>query len=90
MDNLVKKELDTLKQMARNWLRGYKTWTKPGEDNEFACIEFLEEMQTHLVPYLIRLEQTGYIDQTESHDIFEYFKEQAKELKGYGKATDKN
>ena len=77
----LKKELDDLKQMARNWKRGYETWMEEGEDNEYVFLEFLQEIHDVAFPYIKRLYETEYIEEGEMRELVQYFLDQVEELK---------
>lgn len=83
MESNTLKEINTLKQMARNWARGYKTWIVPGDDNDYVYQEFLDEIHTHLAPYVNRLLKMEYLTPGEAEDIIKYFVEQMLELREY-------
>ena len=55
MEENVIKELDTLKGMLNNWKRGFLSWASPDGDNEYVLLEFTEEIQQQLYPYVTRL-----------------------------------
>lgn len=80
----IKKELEDLELMARNWLRGYKTWITPG-DNEYVYEEFKEDIFRHAVPYINRLVETEHIDGDTATKLLQYFLNQIDELRKYAK-----
>jgi len=86
----IEKELNTLKMMADNWLRGFKTWHEPGEDIEYICTEFIEDIQTHLMPYLERLYKMEYVGEDQVQDLMQYFNDRVKDLKEYGERRNKD
>jgi hypothetical protein len=82
MKDNVKKEVEHLKQMARNWKRGFeKNWLVLGEDNDHVYREFLDEMETFLYPYARRLVEMQHITQKEAEELAGYFYSQILELK---------
>lgn len=83
MMNEMDWEIDSLKQMARNWAEGFKTWLEPDGENDHVYQEFLDDMQLHLFPYVERLRSGGFMDEAQFSDLIDYFHEQIRELRDY-------
>ena len=66
MEPSVKKEIETLKLMMRNWRTGFKTWHQPGVDNSYILKEFHEEISDQLLPYVGRLMQMEHLTHEEA------------------------
>lgn len=77
----MKREVNDLMQMAVNWRRGYEGWLTPDDDNDYVYREFIEEMQTHLMPYLNRLREEGYLSDSDSTAMVNFYLEQVELLK---------
>ena len=81
MEENVIKELDTLKEMLNNWKRGFLTWASPDGDNEYVLLEFREEIDAQLYPYVTRLLETEYLSQSEATEFMDYCYGQVEDLR---------
>ena len=81
MEENVIKELDTLKEMLNNWKRGFLTWVSPDGDNEYVLLEFREEIDAQLYPYVTRLLETQYLSQSEATEFMNYCYGQVEDLR---------
>lgn len=72
MEENVRKELDVLKGMLNNWKTGFLSWASPDGDNDYVLLEFREEIQTNLYPYVRRLYETNYITDEEAKEFMIY------------------
>jgi hypothetical protein len=72
MEENVREELDVLKGMLNNWKTGFLSWASPDGDNEHVLLEFTEEVQTHVYPYVRRLFETNYLTQAEAKEFMSY------------------
>ena len=80
MEENVIKELDTLKAMLNNWKRGFLSWASPDGDNEYVLLEFNEEIQAQLYPYVTRLLETEYLSEPEAREFMDYCYGQVEDL----------
>jgi len=88
MEENVRNELDVLKGMLENWKAGYLGWASPDGDNEHVLLEFREEIQTNIFPYVRRLFETNHLTESEAKDFMAFcygqvdgFRNQLKEVK---------
>jgi hypothetical protein len=81
MEENVIKELDTLKGMLNNWKRGFLTWASPDGDNEYVLLEFREEIDSQLYPYVTRLLETKHLSQSEATEFMDYCYRQVEDLR---------
>jgi hypothetical protein len=81
MEENVIKELDTLKGMLNNWKRGFLTWASPDGDNEYVLLEFKEEIDSQLYPYVTRLLETKHLNQSEATEFMDYCYRQVEDLR---------
>jgi hypothetical protein len=71
MEENVTKELDTLKGMLNNWKRGFISWASPDGDNEYVLLEFQEEIQQQVYPYVTRLLEAQHLSQSEAQEFMD-------------------
>lgn len=81
MEENVIKELDTLKGMLNNWKRGFLTWASPDGDNEYVLLEFKEEIDSQLYPYVTRLLEAQHLSQSEAQEFMHYCYGQVEDLR---------
>lgn len=81
MEENIRKEVETLKLMARNWKGGFMTWIEPGTDNSYVYQQFAEDIETHALPYIARLAEMDHLTSKEAKELIDYFYEQIKKLK---------
>jgi len=81
MKENVTKELETLKTMLNNWKKGYLTWASPDGDNDHILLEFREDIDAQIMPYITRLLKTEYLTQAEATEFMDYCYGEVEELK---------
>ena len=81
MEANVVQELDVLKGMLNNWKRGFIGWASADGDNEYVLLEFTEDIQQHLYPYVTRLRQTKHLSDPEAREFMDYCFNQVKDLR---------
>jgi hypothetical protein len=81
MEENVRKELDTLKGMLNNWKTGFQSWASPDGDNDHVLLEFTEEIQTNLYPYVRRLFETNHLTDSEAKEFMVYCYGQVEDLR---------
>ena len=81
MEENVRAELDMLKGMLDNWKKGFLSWASPDGDNEHVLLEFSEEIQTHVYPYVRRLIETNYLTHAEAKEFMGYCVRQVEDLR---------
>jgi hypothetical protein len=79
-ENVIK-ELDTLKGMLNNWKKGFLSWASPDGDNEYVLLEFQEEIQQQLYPYVNRLLEAQHLSQSEAREFMDYCYNQVEDLR---------
>jgi hypothetical protein len=82
MEENVRQELDTLKQMLHNWKRGFLGWASPDGDNDHVLLEFSEEIQEQLYPLVTRLRETEHLTGSEAKEFMDYCYSQVEDLRG--------
>jgi len=81
MEENVRQELDALKQMMQNWKRGFLRWASPDGDNDHVLLEFTEEIQQQIYPYVARLHQTEHLNNAEAKEFMDYCYSQVDDLR---------
>lgn len=67
----IKNELDALHGMIRNWRKDYERHVDPAGGNDFLVSDFVGEIEEHLYPYLRRMHECGYINDSEFSEFLE-------------------
>jgi len=81
MEENVRQELEVLKQMLQNWKRGYLGWASPDGDNHHVLLEFTEEIQEQVYPYVTRLRETENLSDAEAKEFMDYCYRQVEDLR---------
>ena len=81
MEENVRQELDVLKQMMNNWKRGFLLWASPDGDNQHVLVEFTEEIQEQIYPYVTRLRETEHLNDAEAKEFMDYCYSQVEDLR---------
>ncbi len=90
MEENVRKELDALKGMLHNWKTGFVSWASPDGDNEHVLLEFTEEIQTNVYPYVRRLFETKHLSAPEAKEFMNYCYGQVEDLRRLLKEVETN
>jgi hypothetical protein len=81
MEENVRHELEVLKQMMQNWKRGFLNWASPEGDNDYVLLEFTEEIQQQIYPYVTRLLETEHLSNAEAREFMDYCYSQVDDLR---------
>jgi hypothetical protein len=81
MEENVRHELEVLKEMMNNWKRGFMSWASPDGDNDHVLLEFTEEIQEQIYPYVTRLLQTEHLNDAEARAFMDYCYSQVEDLR---------
>ena len=81
MEENVRQELDTLKQMVNNWKRGFLGWASPNGDNEYVIHEFSDEIQQQVYPFVRRMVETGHLTDSEAKEFMNFCYSEVEELR---------
>ena len=81
MEENVRQELEVLKQMMQNWKRGFLSWASPDGDNDHVLLEFTEEIQEQVYPYVTRLREAEHLNAAEAKEFMDYCHSQVEDLR---------
>ena len=81
MEENVRQELEVLKQMMQNWKRGFLSWASSDGDNQHVLLEFSEEIQEQVYPYVTRLRETEHLNNAEATEFMDYCYSQVEDLR---------
>lgn len=90
MEENVIKELDTLKGMMLNWKKGFMSWASPDGDNDYVLLEFTEEIQQQVYPYVTRLREMKHLSDSEAKEFMDYCYIQVEDLRDQLKKVETN
>jgi hypothetical protein len=82
MEEVVRKELDTIRGMVRTWKESYLQWLTDDDegDVEFILKEFVAEIESYVYPYVRRLFECQYITEQEAREVLNFCYDQVKDL----------
>jgi hypothetical protein len=81
MEENVKKELDTIKEMVVRWQKSYLGWATSDGGNDYLIEEFSEEISMHVSPLVRRLHQSNHLSLFEHNEFMESCYSQINELR---------
>ena len=81
MEENVRKELETLQGMVLNWKKNYLGLAPPDGGWEYLPREFLEEIETHISPYIRRMYECDYLSPSEVREFMESCYSQVEDLR---------
>jgi hypothetical protein len=81
MEENVKKELDTIKEMVLRWQKSYLGWATSDGGNDYLIEEFSEEISMHVSPLVRRLHQSNHLSLFEHNEFMESCYSQINELR---------
>ena len=81
MEENVKKELDTIKEMVLRWQKNYLGWATSDGGNDYLIQEFSEEISTYVSPLVRRLFETSHLSLFEHNEFMESCYSQINELR---------
>ena len=81
MEDNIRKELEVLKGMVLTWKKDYLGWAPSEGGGEFLAKEFMEEIETHVYPYVRRLYECKYLSGAEAKEFLDSCYEQVEDLR---------
>jgi len=81
MEEGIYRELETIKGMVLTWKKSYLRWAPPTGDREYLVREFLEEIETHVYPYVRRLYECNYLSDAELDEFMMFCYSQVNDLR---------
>ena len=81
MEENVKKELDTIKQIVSRWQKSFLGWATGDGGNEYLLEEFSEEISMYVSPMVRRFCESNYLSPSEYNEFLESCYSQVNELR---------
>lgn len=81
MEESVQKELEALKGMVLTWKKDYLGWAPSEGSGEYLAREFMEEVETHVYPYVRRLHECNYLTGSEAKEFLDFCYHQVEDLR---------
>ncbi|MBI3669012.1 MAG: hypothetical protein HY237_04440 [Acidobacteria bacterium] len=81
MEENVQKELELLKGMVVTWKKDYLGSAPSERGGEFLAKEFMEEIETHVYPYVKRLYECEYLSGSEAKAFLDFCYDQVEEVR---------
>lgn len=81
MEENVRKELEAIRGMVLNWKKDHLRWAPPEGGGEFLPQELLEEIETHVSPYVRRMYECDYLSPSEVREFMESCYDQVEDLR---------
>jgi len=69
MEDAIRRELDAIGAMVSTWQRKYLEWATADGNNEFLVEEFMEEVDTYVLPFVRRMTQVDQISLPEATEF---------------------
>ena len=79
MEPAISRELDAIGAMVSTWHKKYLEWATADGNNEFLVEEFMEEVDTYVLPFVRRMNQVEQITLREADEFLN---------RCYGKVAD--
>jgi hypothetical protein len=80
MEETARKELEALRGMVLTWKKSYLGMADPGGGDEFLAEEFSEEIRTQVYPYVRRLHENKYLQESEASELLDFCYAQVEDL----------
>jgi len=81
MEENVQREVEILKGMVLTWKKDYLGWAPSEGGGEYLVRDFLEEIETHVYPYVKRLYECQYLSGPEAKEFLAFCYHQVEELR---------
>jgi hypothetical protein len=69
MEDTIRRELDAIGAMVSTWQGKYLEWATADGNNEFLVEEFMEEVDTYVLPFVRRMTQVDQITLPEANEF---------------------
>ena len=81
MEENIRRELETLKGMVLRWKKDYLGWAPSDGGGEFLAQELLEEIETHVYPYVRRMYECNYLSGSEAKEFLDFCYNEVEDLR---------
>ncbi len=88
MDEGALKELQAIREMVLMWKNKYFSESDSTGGDEFLASDFMEEIETFVIPYIRRLIETGYLNEIESREFMDACFKEVQDLARLLKETE--
>jgi len=88
MEEIVRKELETLKGMVLRWKKSYLRFASPEGGDEFLAEEFSEEIASHISPFVQELYRCKHLNHSEANEFLDDCYSQVEELRDLLRETE--
>jgi hypothetical protein len=80
MEEISRNELEAIRGMVLSWKKSYLGMADPGGGDEFLAEEFSDEIRTHVYPYVRRLRENDYLQESEAGELLDFCYAQVEDL----------
>jgi hypothetical protein len=80
MEEMGRKELEAIRGMVVTWKKSHLAVADPNGGDEFLAEEFSDEIRTHVYPYVRRLCENNYLQESEASELLDFCYAQVEDL----------
>lgn len=80
MEEMGRTELEAIRGMVLSWKKSYLAVADPDGGNEFLAEELSDEIRTHVYPYVRRLRENNYLQESEASELLDFCYAQVEDL----------
>ncbi|HYA04056.1 MAG TPA: hypothetical protein VEI04_13195 [Syntrophobacteria bacterium] len=80
MEEMVRTELEAMRGMVLTWKKSHLAVADPNGGDEFLAEEFSDEIRTHVYPYVRRLYENNYLQESEASEFLDFCYAQVEDL----------
>ena len=78
---MATQELEHLKSMVLTWKASYQSVADDDGDNDFLVLEFVQEIEEYMVPFVRRMHMLDQLTDAQVSDFLDFCYMQAKDLR---------
>jgi hypothetical protein len=80
MEEMGRKELEAIRGMVLTWKKSHLAVADPDGGDEFLAEEFSDEIRMHVYPYVRRLRENNYLQESEASELLDFCYAQVEDL----------